>query len=57
MLKLCLNKFKGVVYMGRKIHHLVNNSNGGQDEKRGGSKKASAHANIKVEADWLYILS
>lgn len=34
--------------MGKKTHHLVHNSNGGWDVKRGGSKKASAHANTKA---------
>lgn len=51
MLKQCLNKFKGGIYMGRKTHHLVHNSNGGWDVKRGDSKKASAHANTKAEAE------
>ena len=37
--------------MVRNTHHVVHNPNGGWDVKRGGSKKASAHANTKAEAE------
>lgn len=37
--------------MARNTHHVVHNPNGGWDVKRGGTKKASAHANTKAEAE------
>ena len=37
--------------MARNTHHVVHNPNGGWDVKRGGAKKASAHANTKAEAE------
>lgn len=33
-----------------KTHHVVHNSNGGWDVKRGGASKSSAHHNTKQEA-------
>ncbi len=35
----------------RKTHHVVPNSNGGWDVKRGGSERASKHFDIKKEAE------
>jgi hypothetical protein len=36
--------------MTRKTHHIVPNPNGGWDVKKGGSKKASLHFDIKKDA-------
>ena len=37
--------------MSRPSHHLVPDSNGGWNVIRGGSDRASAHANTKAEAE------
>jgi hypothetical protein len=36
--------------MGRKSHHVVPNSNGGWDVKKGGASRASVHAETKQQA-------
>ena len=36
--------------MLRKTHHVVHNSNGGWDVKKGGSERASGHFDTKIEA-------
>lgn len=36
--------------MARKTHHVVPNSNGGWDVKRGGASRASVHTDTKAEA-------
>lgn len=36
--------------MARKSHHVVPNSNGGWDVKRGGASRASVHTDTKAEA-------
>jgi hypothetical protein len=36
--------------MARKTHHVVPNSNGGWNVKRGGASRASAHTNTKNQA-------
>lgn len=37
--------------MARHTHHVVHNPNGGWDVKRGGSQRASAHADTKAVAE------
>lgn len=37
--------------MARKSHHVVPNSNGGWDVKKGGAQRASIHTNTKAEAE------
>ncbi len=37
--------------MARQSHHVVHNSKGGWDVKRGGAQRASIHANTKAEAE------
>lgn len=51
MLRKCLKEFKGDDNLLRVTHHLVPNSKGGWDVKRGGSKKATVHAKTKAEAE------
>lgn len=36
--------------MPRKTHHVVPNSNGGWDIKKGGAKRSSGHSDTKKEA-------
>lgn len=36
-------------YMARQTHHIVHNSNGGWDIKRGGAKRASGHFDTKQQ--------
>lgn len=44
-------KHTGGKAMSRDTHHLVPDTSGGWNIKRGGSDRASAHANTKAEAE------
>ena len=51
MLRISSKDYTGGDNLLRKTHHLVPNSKGGWDVKRGGSKKATVHAKTKAEAE------